>query len=574
MQTIEQYQAYMLRNDYGMMFLALMTLAAVVLALVLYRRWAGFRRVTVRFAPYALNLATATANPLVGLLTIGSSVPTARALRYRWALHIVLVGAVLVRLPGMFQSLWYDEAFTARIASLDFLHLFPAIFADVHPPLYYTLIWFWARLIELFTGGAQLVGWLDAALLRLPSLAFGLLGVVLMHRLCLALGLSRRVAVRAALLMAITPAAIYYSNELRSYSLMVCAVLGALICLLEDRPRGFVLSTALIAWCHNLGLMYCALLCVGALVYHWNRAVLVYFSLSPGESRRVEYVAAPFARWSWLITVIAAGLLSLLFLPLMLNQMGAIDDGFWITFNAGTPFWVLALNLMYVPREYLLPLLLPMIGLGAASFWVARDFLRTAPGALLLALIVGVPAFGVVVSLVWDPVFLPRVFLPVTLLALIPLAVALDRYRAELGRIAGPLFLVALLVFYGNSQLTRPDYRSMVGQGCAGASAMYYTAIDTAITVAPEWSGESLVWAEGRDRGLTFLADDLPLLGFELGDIAQFAGRRVCVVYILTPRTLQPERDYVAELVARYPHETQTFNVHPSLVVDVYQFDV
>ena len=148
-------------------------------------------------------------------------------------------------------------------------------------------------------------------------------------------------------------------------------------------------------------------------------------------------------------------------------------------------------------------------------------------------------------------------------------------HGAEFVLIAAPVFLASLLVFNANAGLNKPDYAGMVAQGCAGTTAMYYTALDTAITIAPVWPGKSLVWGGGQDRGMTFKADQMPLFNFQDGDITQFAGERVCLVYIYTPRTLQPERDYVQALLARYPNYTGIiFMVHDELEVQVYQFSV
>jgi hypothetical protein len=557
MPSIDDYKQYLIRTDYGLVFLVAATAICVMITIVLWRRWPRFFAFRPSIAAAAIVFVTTFTSPWVGFIAafgyLGLEIPVKRI---RLTPHLILLIALTLRLPLMFMSFWYDEAFTARLATLPLSGLSPAIQADVHPPLYYTVIWIWSHL----AGHTEFM-------LRLPSLAFGLLSIYLLYKLVIALGLAERVALIAALLCAITPGAIYYSTELRSYSMMVCAVFGALICILQDRPRGFIISVALIAWLHNLGLLYVPVLAAAGLLYHLRNQ---FVSLD-WDSDLLYTLPALF---KWGPAALLAGLAAAIWLPLALAQSHAISDGFWISFDAGTPLWTLTLNLMYLPREMILPLMLPYIALTFLSLWLSRAWLRNRRGQLALILIVAVPALAVLISLLWVPVYLPRVFLPVTLIGLIPLGYGLERHRRVVGAVAIPVLITSLLVFFSTVHLIRPDYRSMVAQGCAGATAMYYTAIDTAITIAPDTGLPSLVWPGSSDRGGTFKPGELPLFGFQPGDLSQFAGQKVCLAYIFTPRTLQSERDRVAQLLASYPHSTREYDIHPELQVDVYQLEV
>ena len=67
--------------------------------------------------------------------------------RYRWLLPILLL-AFLLRIAYLdAQSLWWDEAFSVTVSSMDLHSLLIATLGDrVHPPLYYLVLHFWLTL--------------------------------------------------------------------------------------------------------------------------------------------------------------------------------------------------------------------------------------------------------------------------------------------------------------------------------------------------------------------------------------------------------------------------------------------
>ncbi len=575
MPAIDDYKAHLYRADYSLVFLVAAVIVCVLITIRLWRKAPRFRA-NIDLVPYLWWFLALPASVLIASAGwwsqfVALHIPLPTRLQYRPSVRHVVFLALLLRLPVMFQAFWYDEAFTERLTTLALPQLWPAILSDTHPPLYYTSIYLWSKVF----GHSEFM-------LRVPSLLLGLLIVFLLYRLVLAIGLSPRAALLAAFLCAITPSAIYYSAEARNYAALTCAVIGALRCIFEDRPRWFVVCVALCAWLHNLGLFYVPVLIGAALLMHGG--VLRYsldllFRRYPNRWLSNDNFAETLQGVRrelkiWRLSCVLAIAISMVWLPLTIQQSKSISDGFWIYFNAGTPFWTLSLNLMYLPREYILPVMLPYIALTLFAFWISRHWLRTATGAALLIVMIGAPALTILASMFWAPVFLPRIFLPVTLLGLIPLAYALDTRWRIVASVALPVLLTSLLVFYSASTLLRPDFRPMVAEGCQGATAMFYTALDTAITIAPYWPGKALVWNAGTDRGLTFKPDQMPLFNFEDGDVSALAGEKVCVFYIFTPRTLQSERDEVASLLSAYPHTSREYDVHSELQVDVYVLDV
>ena len=126
-------------------------------------------------------------------------------------LAIILLAFVLrvYRLDS--QSLWYDEAVTAKVASQGIGELTRWTADDIQPPLYYYAAAGWLRL----AGRGE---WA----LRFPSAFFGTLTVPLMWAMALRLfgrGRSGRVAaLAAALLTALSPLYVYYAQEARMYT--------------------------------------------------------------------------------------------------------------------------------------------------------------------------------------------------------------------------------------------------------------------------------------------------------------------------------------------------------------------
>jgi 4-amino-4-deoxy-L-arabinose transferase-like glycosyltransferase len=115
------------------------------------------------------------------------------------------------------QSLWSDEGYTAKLASSTFdtaVSRLPR--TESTPPLYYALIWTWAHLF----GSSALA-------LRSLSALFGCITVVAVYWVGTALA-SRRVALIAAVLTAVSPIMVWYSQEARAYALLVLLCVLAL----------------------------------------------------------------------------------------------------------------------------------------------------------------------------------------------------------------------------------------------------------------------------------------------------------------------------------------------------------
>lgn len=136
-------------------------------------------------------------------------------MRERWPFVVVLLLAAALRVPGLSEELWLDEALTVSVTTRPLGEMFELLALDNKPPAY-----------DLFMHGwLGLFGHSEVAL-RCSSLLFGLLTVWLLCRFGTELG-GRRAGVAAAAVYAVTPLSIYYSTEGRNYAMVSFAVLLA-----------------------------------------------------------------------------------------------------------------------------------------------------------------------------------------------------------------------------------------------------------------------------------------------------------------------------------------------------------
>ena len=142
---------------------------------------------------------------------LDNNLPMRRFLPYVPLLLILLLAAGLrfYRLDG--QSFWADEGNSVVLAQRSADAILQASAADIHPPAYYLLLKLWGQVWGLRETGAR-------------SLS-AVLGVAVVWGLYLTGGLikNKRTGLLAALLAAINPFLIYYSQEARMYQLLALA---------------------------------------------------------------------------------------------------------------------------------------------------------------------------------------------------------------------------------------------------------------------------------------------------------------------------------------------------------------
>ncbi len=131
-------------------------------------------------------------------------------IRHLLFLAAILVIAFTLRIIRLdFQPLWWDEGYSLFFATRDFATMLERTAVDIHPPLYYALLQFWMA----FTGKSDVA-------VRLLSVVIGIATIPLIYALARQLFHDVRVALIAALLLALSPFHVYYSQEVRMYGLV------------------------------------------------------------------------------------------------------------------------------------------------------------------------------------------------------------------------------------------------------------------------------------------------------------------------------------------------------------------
>ncbi len=511
-------------NEYQIFYLAVTVLVCCTITVYLARRVSWFSRAAQLGAPVLLTAGAFAAGPGIAMLTalaavIGSRSRWPSRLSSTWLLGLL---ALIVRLPFLSTSMWYDETFTARIVSLDWSQLGTAIMADIHPPTYYILTWLWARF----------AGFSDAAL-RIPTLIFGVIAVLLFRRLAESAGLSRRAAFVAGAIMAVLPSAIFYGVELRPYMLLTCMVFAALIAILENRPAVFAVTTGSLLWLHNLGAFHIAVLIVLALIRHRANA-------------------------GWRIAIIAAGLISGIWLPFAVVQSQYVADGFWThALNIGAVLKPLLLAVRTTPGPLVWILSIALLALLIVSAYAARRWIASPTGKLLMTAALLTPALVALVSVVWHPVYVDRAFLPCTLLLFLPVAYVVAEQRAARAIVA-PFLLLALVGMFADDG--RPDYGRLIEQGCRSSDAYYATSMQGAFIGSRYAPAPTFVWPGAENTPATEEAYDLHgAYGFWIAEPSFLTGRRVCFMLIDQYFTTTDERQFIEAMTTGRPVWRQAF---------------
>ena len=178
------------------------------------------------------------------------------------------------------QGFWFDEANTALLVHFPpgkMLGLLPQ--SESTPPLYYCVAWCWARIF----------GYGEAGLRSLSALA-GVATVPVLYGAARKL-ISRRAGLIAAALTACNPLLIWYSQEARSYALVV--LLSAASLLAFAHARATPTPRAVAAW---------AIACALALATHYYALLVVvpqavWLLIAHRRTRSVQVGIAAVAAW-------------------------------------------------------------------------------------------------------------------------------------------------------------------------------------------------------------------------------------------------------------------------------------
>ncbi len=171
--------------------------------------------------------------------------------RARWLLLIILSLATWLRFYHLDNSsLWSDEGNTWALLGRSFAQIGRDVAADIHPPGYYWLLKLWSMAVGTSAWG-----------MRSFSALAGILLVYMIYQLGRALegeaklgAKTGHVALLAALLAAVNPFQIYYSQEARMYVLLALESAGLFWAL-----YGLLKRPTAVSWLAMLGYLLCGI---------------------------------------------------------------------------------------------------------------------------------------------------------------------------------------------------------------------------------------------------------------------------------------------------------------------------
>jgi mannosyltransferase len=241
----------------------------------------------------------------------------------RVALLLILSGAALLRFYALSaESLWFDEAYSVWVARHSVRWHIALSTQRIFPPLYYLSLHFW-----LWLGNSEFA-------IRSLSALIGLGSIMAVYGLAKQL-FDARVGLLSALLLAISPLHIWYSQEARMYILVaalgLCSAYFMLLALREGKAwqwLAYVVSTAMLMNAHYFAVF----------LVPFQNAYVLYLLLQRHARRGVL--------WHWLLSQVLVGLLSVIGLAGILSSESNYWWGLLDTWH-GAPTIVDLLGLMF-----------------------------------------------------------------------------------------------------------------------------------------------------------------------------------------------------------------------------------
>ena len=382
-----------------------------------------------------------------------------RPTRAQLALLVLVAAGAAIRFSTLdLQSFWVDEGITVHLLRMDFGDMFgSALDGEQTPPLYYVLAWLWTRPF-----GTSEVG------LRSLSALVGTATIPLAWGIGRQL-VSERVGLVAAGLVAFNPLLVWYSQEGRSYALLVLLAGLSILAFLGALEQGSARNLA--RW---------AVPSVLALCTH-------YFAL---------FVVVPEALWLLLripdrrragIAVAGVAAVGALLLPLAIHQAGNPGASFIGTTALGE-------RMLQLPKQYLvgyaspaaalLTVLATVVAVGAVWLVLTRTDPRERGAArsvaLLLACAAGVP---LVLAVAGADYLVTRNAIAGLLPFVLLLAIGLGARRAGLAGLAAAAVLCGIGIGAVVAVDARPEFQRDDWRGAA--RLLGRTRVPRAVVVSP-----------------------------------------------------------------------------------------
>lgn len=394
---------------------------------------------------------------------------------------LVVLGGFALRLYHLgTDSLWYDETVSLLLARSDVGELLRHTAGDIHPPFYYLLLHWWG----------QLAGWSEFSAAFL-SLWFGVLLIALVYRAArnwLAFpfttraGLGARVALVAALLVAVSPYNVWYSQEVRMYTLGAALGLASVFFLVRLLRGSRVLSLNFLAYVIVTALgLYTLYYFIFLMVFEYAFVVYYVARLAPRASRTTNHSSLssrPSALVTFVVSQIAIFLLYLPWLPIAFRQATDPPVPPWRNFVALPQMLIESFSALSLGQSVdpltVAPLLVVLLGLIVFLQLAAH---RSRLTAVFLFGYVFIPLFAIFLFSLWKPLYHVRYIFTFSppFYILLALAIYIAGERAmrvnRAGRYLAPALVGIYLLgavyslnnFWNDSRYVEDDLRGAVG---------------------------------------------------------------------------------------------------------------
>ncbi|MDB5075488.1 MAG: hypothetical protein JWO42_1667 [Chloroflexi bacterium] len=366
-------------------------------------------------------------------------------------LLIVVFVAFIVRLATInTQSAWLDEGYSLGVArhSLSDLISF-TVHYDTHPPLYYVLLHFWSSLF----GFGVIQG-------RFLSLLCGVASAAALFAVARAL-FDRATGYTAAILLALSPIAVWYSNQIRMFEMAGLFALLALACQLTATLRHRARY-----WLPYVGFATLAVYTDYSAGYIIIGAALAAFLLLRTDRAMTR------------LWVLSHAVLIGLLLPALALLAYQTRNGASIAFIPSPNAQIVGATLLDLVSLHSPAAVLALcLAVGAALLCllaISRDLRRPSlrPRYVFLACIILAPLAIPLVLSILHPIFLTRT----VMMALYGLLIVVARGLLRLTRQVLPLGLVALAgLLLGSGAALHQAYATTINDDWRGAAGYVHT---------------------------------------------------------------------------------------------------
>jgi len=353
---------------------------------------------------------------------------------------VVLILALGLRLIGIGQSLWLDEAISANVAKMPIEEIIRNFsIGDFHPPIFYWFLDLWTKIF-----GSNVV------VLRLSSVLFSLITIYFVYLIGKKIK-NEKIGILAALFLTLNPLFVYYSQELRMYSMATMWLIIGLYYFVKIKSKKYLKKDLVIfnfMMALAFGTFYGSIFLIASLA--------IYFLIKK--------------EWKlfWL-TNIGTGLVIIILAPLLLIQIK--NSKIMLTQVAN---WVLVLGKVNLKNLLLIPL---KFGVGKISFYPKIwYYLVGGIWSLIILILISknkkesnwlklflvLPIILAILFSIKSPLLQYFRFLYLVPIMVLILAINCDKKWQKI--LVGGGFLIFSLIYLLDSNYYREDWKSLVKQ--------------------------------------------------------------------------------------------------------------